>query len=69
MADHKQILIDLGGPHEVVRDLADLGIDVKPVTVRAWKTRNKIPVEHWGSIIQIGKTKKTKITTDMLAGL
>lgn len=49
-------------------DLAN-DIGMSPITVRSWKYRNKIPVEHWPAIVEAAKKRGFVVTADELAGI
>lgn len=36
---------------------------VKPIGVKRWKERNRIPAEYWCSIVEIAKTRKVRGVT------
>jgi DNA-binding transcriptional regulator YdaS (Cro superfamily) len=48
METHSEIIARLGGIREVARLLGH----ENHTTVQGWSERNKIPVEHWPSLIQ-----------------
>jgi hypothetical protein len=66
--DHKTLLDDLGGPHAVHTALVAKGVDVKPVTVRAWALPGRtIPAKYWVPIVEIARDKDVAITFQGLA--
>ena len=66
--DHKDILSSLGGPHAVQSELSQRGVEVKPVTVRAWALDGRaIPAKYWVPIVAIAKDMGKPVTFDELA--
>ncbi|MAK87182.1 MAG: hypothetical protein CMK96_09650 [Pseudomonas sp.] len=66
--DHKDILTSLGGPHAVQSELSQRGVEVKPVTVRAWALEGRaIPAKYWVPLVAIAKDKGLSLSFDQLA--
>ena len=59
--DHNSLIDALGGGAAVAT-----GIGEQPVTVRAWKPRNKIPPEYWLRLIEFASNKGVEVTSDWL---
>lgn len=66
--DHKQLISDLGGPHAVRAKLSERGVELLPVTVRAWAlTERNIPAKYWAHIQEIAKDAGIEVSADELA--
>lgn len=66
--DHKQLLVDLGGPHAVQAELEKRGVAIKPVTVRAWALFGRaIPAKYWAPLVEIAADKGVSVSADDLA--
>lgn len=66
--DHKQLLDDLGGPHEVHRALEARGLAIKQVAVRAWAlSPRNIPAKYWQHIREIASDKGVNVSFEALA--
>lgn len=59
--DHNALIEALGGGAAVAA-----GIEELPVTVRAWKPRNKIPAEYWPRLIAFAESKGFEVSADWL---
>ena len=56
-------IIDLWGK---TADFAD-AVGVKYMTAHQWATRNRIPPEHWPTLIKAAKAKGLPLTAEILA--
>jgi hypothetical protein len=66
--DHKQLLIDLGGPHAVHAALVAKGINLTPVSVRAWALPGRnIPAKYWAHIADLADDKGVEVSFEALA--
>lgn len=66
--DHKQLLIDLGGPHAVHAALVAKGINLTPVSVRAWALPGRtIPAKYWAHIADLASDKGVNVSFEDLA--
>ena len=66
--DHKSLLKKLGGEHAVCNSLAERGVAVAPVTVRAWALPGRaIPAKYWVHIVGIATAAGVPLTLEELA--
>jgi hypothetical protein len=66
--DHKTLMAQLGGPHAVHAKLKERGIDILPVSVRAWAlTERNIPAKYWLHIQAIAEESGVPVSMDDLA--
>ena len=66
--DHKSLLKQLGGEHAVCAELTNRGVEVAPVTVRAWALPGRaIPAKYWLHLIDIAKSAGVPLTLEQLA--
>lgn len=61
VSDHNDLIEQLGGGAVVAAGIREL-----PVTVRAWKPRNKIPPEYWPKVIEFAEAKGLTISPEWL---
>jgi beta-lactamase class A len=66
--DHKTLIARLGGPHAVHARLQERGINILPVSVRAWAlTDRNIPAKYWLHIQAIAAEQDIAVTIHDLA--
>lgn len=66
--DHKTLIGKLGGPHAVHAKLQERGINILPVSVRAWAlTERNIPAKYWLHIQAIAAEQGIPVSIDSLA--
>lgn len=61
--DHRSLIIALGGAAHVA---ASPEVNTKPVNVRAWVARNRIPPEHWPGIIALATAQEKTVDADWM---
>jgi hypothetical protein len=66
--DHKTLIERLGGPHAVHAELQHRGIEILPVSVRAWAlTDRNIPAKYWMHVQDIAAAKGITVRMEELA--
>jgi len=60
--NHSHIIDQLGGPAQLAR-----AIGQTPQAVRQWKSRGRIPSQHWPAVIQAALSKDVPVTYKQLA--
>jgi hypothetical protein len=66
--DHKILMASLGGPHAVHAALLERGIDIMPVSVRAWAlTERNIPAKYWLHILSIAADRGVDVSMEDMA--
>jgi len=48
LQDHNALITELGGPPAVATQLG-----IESINVRQWRSRNRIPPEHWPALIDM----------------
>lgn len=61
--DHAGLIAELGGAARVAE--AD-SLETRPVNVRAWAARNRIPPEYWPGFIALAEARGVNVTADWL---
>lgn len=68
MMDHTTLIEKLGGPHALHAELAQRGLPLTQVAVRAWAlTDRAIPAKYWTIIKDIADQKAVPVTFEELA--
>lgn len=52
LSDHNALIAELGGPPTVAEQLG-----IESINVRQWRSRNRIPPEHWAKLIEVAGRK------------
>lgn len=52
LPDHNALIAELGGPPAVAEHLG-----IESINVRQWRSRNRIPPEHWAKLIEVAARK------------
>ena len=66
--DHKTLMARLGGPHAVHAALLERGVNIRPVSVRAWALNERnIPAKYWLHIQRIAADLGVEVSMEQLA--